>query len=123
MLSSISCVSCEFQVRKRPGMEKVPLLDSIGSRSTAAVGGGSKKTAAGLWAAMSSKLFGGSSGGRAGDNITDACVNGALVSNGASCTIVDGERPTYHVFSLASGHLYERFLKVHSGAWLIGGRP
>jgi hypothetical protein len=96
-------------------MENMPLLDAVGSRESSDKAKKPKK-ASGLWASMSRKLFGSSSSGSiAAPNANGtvvACVNGARVTDGSSCTIVESERPTYHIFSLASGHLYERFLKV-----------
>ena len=88
-----------MQVRKRPGLESVALLDVLG---------GTKKKG-GLWESMSRSIF-----GENGHVIEGpaACVNGASIADGSPCTIVETERPTYHIFSVASGHLYERFLKI-----------
>jgi hypothetical protein len=90
-------------VRKRPGKESTPLLDAVGSRAAAEA---PSKKSGGLWASMKRNLFGGSSAVRSSDS--DAIIDpvGSLPSS------ADDGLPTYHIFSLASGHLYERFLKV-----------
>lgn len=89
----------QLSVRKRAGLEAVALLDALGASK--------QEEGRGLWASMSRSLFGGNASGRPA-----ACVNGRSVADGYPCTIDDAERPTYHIFSVASGHLYERFLKI-----------
>jgi len=83
----------QLQVRRRDGQEKARLLAEDGedihddSAAVTAQGGG------GLWGSISS-FFGGGSG------------DAPAVAN---ATASDGR---LHVFSLASGHAYERFLKI-----------
>ena len=77
-----------LRVRKQAGKEQIPLLDEISQDE--AEGGG--EVGEGVWSSLSNKLFGGAGKG-AGDGEAD-----------------DDE--TVHVFSLATGHLYERLLKI-----------
>ncbi len=84
----------QLLVRKKPGREGESLLSQMGA-AAASPGGDGKGGSDGLLSSISN-LFGGasSSGALPGEEIH-----------------ADG-RPIVHVFSLASGHLYERFLKI-----------
>ncbi|CAM9269568.1 unnamed protein product [Ectocarpus sp. 6 AP-2014] len=94
-------------VRKRPGMEDVGLLEADDGFTASASGdnaaGGGPATA-GIWSRVSAAtenvrgLV-----GLAGDG------DGERVGVGE---VKGGEAERLHVFSLATGHLYERFLKV-----------
>ena len=77
-----------LRVRKRAGKADVPLLDDI-SKVGQGEGGDD-----GLLSSLSKKVFGGSGGG-----------GKALASS-------SDPNETVHVFSLATGHLYERMLKI-----------
>ena len=86
-----------LHVKKLPGMEGVALLSTLGEGGS----GGLVPAAAAAAAAPSllgsiSSLFGG--GGKGGDAGSERAL------------AVD--KPLVHVFSIASGHLYERFLKI-----------
>eukprot|EP01113_Clastostelium_recurvatum_P008329 TRINITY_DN1391_c0_g1_i1.p1 TRINITY_DN1391_c0_g1~~TRINITY_DN1391_c0_g1_i1.p1 ORF type:complete len:1486 (+),score=528.58 TRINITY_DN1391_c0_g1_i1:428-4885(+) len=78
-----------LNVVRRPGMEKEQLLLSDEESKTAGGGGGDP----GLWDSFSN-LWGGDTG-------IPAPPSKARVAN-----------ETIHIFSVASGHLYERFLKI-----------
>jgi UDP-glucose:glycoprotein glucosyltransferase len=81
----------QLTVRKKPGMEKVALLDSISAEhGTEGGSDDATPTPTSLWSSMSRHLFG----------------------NKDNATALTAEKPLIHVFSLASGHLYERFLKI-----------
>jgi len=76
----------QLRVKKRPGMEGAKLLATLGDEGGAQIQQG-EVTASGLWGSVRS-MFGGGSVATANKN------------------------DTIHVFSLASGHLYERFLRI-----------
>jgi UDP-glucose:glycoprotein glucosyltransferase len=96
-LRSFDGASATLLVRKRPGMERKRLLDGDAPAADGGRGRGGAQLAAGeggesLWGKASS-LWSGAAGAR----------------GGAAAADDDGK---VHVFSLASGHLYERFLKI-----------
>jgi UDP-glucose:glycoprotein glucosyltransferase len=100
-------------VRRKPGQERAQLLDpSILSGG----GGGARNKAvkaaqkvqgavAGVW----NSVFGGSDSAAAGSADLAATDANAMVSDPV---LAPRSGETIHVFSLASGHLYERFLKI-----------
>ncbi|CAN0543936.1 unnamed protein product, partial [Ectocarpus sp. 12 AP-2014] len=94
-------------VRKRPGMEDVGLLEADDGFAASASGdnaaGGSPVTS-GIWSRVSAATENvrglvGLAGAGEGEGVGVGEANG-------------GEAERLHVFSLATGHLYERFLKV-----------
>jgi UDP-glucose:glycoprotein glucosyltransferase len=96
-------------LRRRPGMERADVLDDGGERggergdggAAAATGG----TLANAWASVTGLFRGGSSAAGAG---------GRIETHPGAKALADDRRvgETIHVFSVASGHLYERFLKI-----------
>lgn len=94
-------------MRKRPGMEDVGLLEADDGFAASASGdnaaGGSPATA-GIWSRVSA----------ATENVR-GLVGLAGAGEGEGVGVGEekgGEAERLHVFSLATGHLYERFLKV-----------
>jgi len=125
----------QLAVLKRRGKEHVSLLDSIGSVAAATGGDGAAEGAGaaakaggsgggGMWGAMKRTLFGAAApepdaegigageGGAPAANDTAALTAGGIGAGGAPIPSHIGGKPVVHVFSLASGHLYERFLKI-----------
>ena len=88
-----------LNVRRRPEMRGVRLLDSIQDGGDGGGGGGGGDDAS-LWSAMGS-MFGMGEGPASAKKSVDL----AKLPEGKA-------HDTIHVFSLASGHLYERFLKI-----------
>ncbi len=88
-----------LNVRLRPEMRGVRLLDSIQDGGDGGGGGGGGDDAS-LWSAMGS-MFGMGEGPASAKKTVDL----ANLPEGKA-------HDTIHVFSLASGHLYERFLKI-----------
>ncbi|MCO5110351.1 MAG: hypothetical protein M9929_05840 [Burkholderiaceae bacterium] len=80
-------------VRKKAGMESASLLEKLKPEGGGGGGSGGGGGGGELWGAVSRTLFGG---------------GGAEASSEGK----GGEKPLVHIFSLASGHLYERFLKI-----------
>jgi UDP-glucose:glycoprotein glucosyltransferase len=80
-------------VMKRPGKEHIPLLEDKDSSSR---NGGEAEKEGGFWKNLKSSIFGQEEGGE----------KGIVKRRG------DGDDDTIHVFSLATGHLYERFLRI-----------
>jgi UDP-glucose:glycoprotein glucosyltransferase len=74
-----------LKVRKQEGKEGISLLDDINMEASSGEG----PADGGVWSSLSSKLFG-----------------------GAAAKPKNGTLETVHVFSLATGHLYERMLKI-----------
>jgi UDP-glucose:glycoprotein glucosyltransferase len=106
-VKSFADVVHRITVTKRPGMEKVPLLEGgedddsrlayrSGRRRTSAKKKKNKKKQDSSWSSGLSNLFGG------GNN--DAKGNGIVTETKKDDTI--------HVFSLATGHMYERLLRI-----------
>jgi len=89
VLNSFTGANVYVTVQRRPGMEKAKLLVDASSDEAESSGGG------GLWDSLS---------GLVGGKKKEA-EDAVATTNGRS-----GE--TINVFSLASGHLYERFLKI-----------
>jgi UDP-glucose:glycoprotein glucosyltransferase len=89
----------QLRVRKLPGKESEALLSTLDALSGGGGGGGALEITpapaggGGLLGSLARGLFGGGSGGG---------KSGALVE----------AKPVVNVFSIASGHLYERFLKI-----------
>jgi len=88
-----------LSVTRRPAMINARLLDS-GDQADGGGGGGGMEEES-LWSAMGS-MFGGASPEKKKKSVTLAL----------SELPVGKDHDTIHVFSLASGHLYERFLKI-----------
>ena len=82
-------------LERRPGMEREDVLRLDGGGG----GGG------GLWGGIKSLWTGG-----AGGSGTGSSADGVAVGGGEGRFAWRGE--TIHIFSVASGHLYERFLKI-----------
>ncbi|CAM9733036.1 unnamed protein product, partial [Phaeothamnion confervicola] len=126
-------------VRKRKGMENVPLLEDISSKgdATGAAGGGdaaatgvaadavegkgprggppsgrSRKGGGGMWSSLKRGLFGDGDGDAAAATDTARSGGDNGTGSGAVAVGVAGPPETMHIFSLATGHLYERFLKI-----------
>jgi UDP-glucose:glycoprotein glucosyltransferase len=78
-------------VMKRPGKEHIPLLEESSSSSTGRARDSEEKEG-GFWKNLKSSIFG--------------QEGGVVKSEG------NGDDDTIHVFSLATGHLYERFLRI-----------
>ena len=89
LVSDFSGFNALMFVQKRPGMHGVSLLDDD-KQAEAAGGASGDDASSSVLGSLSKWAFGGSAGG-AGGSPDDEMV---------------------HVFSLASGHLYERFLKI-----------
>lgn len=85
----------QLMVTKRPGMESVPLLPAEGDDEQddleASMSGG------GMWSSLTSTLFGSDKANKKQKKVARADEDD------------DG---LIHVFSLATGHLYERFLRI-----------
>ncbi|CAN0100930.1 unnamed protein product, partial [Ectocarpus fasciculatus] len=86
-------------VRKRPGMEDVGLLEP--DDGFAAPAGGENAGGGGIWSKVSA----------ATENVR-GLVGLAGGGKELEAKAEGGEAERLHVFSLATGHLYERFLKV-----------
>ncbi|CAM9206226.1 unnamed protein product [Choristocarpus tenellus] len=101
-------------VRKRPGMEDVNLIQDEQEAKREQKRGGADpphggSAASSLWSSLSSLVgMGGSSKEEEADPTGMAAQNMEVQFVGAGA----GARDRVHVFSLATGHLYERFLKV-----------
>ena len=89
-VTSFEDSSAVLRVRKRRGKEKEPLLEAL--KPDAADADAEGPAAASFFGSLKTTVFGGKPGA--------AAVGG---------------NETMHVFSLATGHLYERFLKVRGG--------
>lgn len=85
----------KLPVRKRPGKEAIPLLDDISAVAIEASSSEGEAESSGMWSKVS-KMFSSTTQGAAGGG-------GQIVAN---------KNETVHVFSLATGHLYERMLKI-----------
>ncbi|KAA0156433.1 hypothetical protein FNF29_01225 [Cafeteria roenbergensis] len=81
----------QLRVRRRPGFESAKLLVEEEEEAAEVALQASQETSRGFWGSVRS-FFGGKAS--------------------ASSTAVAGKDDRIHVFSLASGHLYERFLKI-----------
>eukprot|EP00051_Salpingoeca_urceolata_P013046 m.163143 g.163143 ORF g.163143 m.163143 type:complete len:1611 (-) comp17683_c0_seq2:59-4891(-) len=102
VLNEFSGKFTRITVKRRKGMEKAKLLDDDGSGDDVVVPStdGEADEGTGLWGALS-RAFGSD----------DQPAGSAPVANkGAKAVERSGE--TINVFSLASGHLYERFMKI-----------
>lgn len=93
-ISSFSSPKMMLKVSKQEGMEKEKLYPTA---STASGKHGKKDDDDGLW----SSLFGGKEGGKQKDK-----------QNLDASSLVNEEDGKIHIFSVASGHLYERFLRI-----------
>jgi hypothetical protein len=80
-------------VRKRTGQERSTLLETLGTEQA--------DHNPGFFGSLKKSIFGGDS------SVEDAEAGRRLHADGSVDT-----RPLIHVFSLASGHLFERFLKI-----------
>ena len=96
---SFADVRTSFSVRKRPGMENVQLLDTLPTNED-----GSTDVSTGEDEGMWGKIT----------NIwsTDSNTGGADTSKKYDKDTGEEILDTIHVFSLASGHLYERLLRI-----------
>ena len=114
----------QLTVRKRAGKEAVPLLAPVGAPASdvdaevevAVDAAAAAASSGGVLSSLSRRLFGGSDAAKAAaTHATGAPSSHApLVHVNATAAGSAGvdTRPPLHVFSLASGHLYERFLKI-----------
>jgi Glucosyltransferase 24/Thioredoxin-like domain/UDP-glucose:Glycoprotein Glucosyltransferase len=84
VLRDFSGTIFQLSVKKKPGTEQISLLDTVEE--------GEKSEESSIWSSMKESLFGS--------------------HKESAPTAVQSEKPLIHVFSLASGHLYERFLKI-----------
>ena len=104
----------QLTVAKKAGKEGEPLLLPAATPAPSSGGGGAGDSGGGsgsLLSRLSSSLFGGGSAS-GGKNATQLAAISASTSASASAAGHNDTRPLLHVFSLASGHLYERFLKI-----------
>lgn len=111
----------QLKVRKQPGQEEARLLAGLGDKlddEDEGKSGGS--TGGGLFGAISS-MWGGGSSGDAGKEAKKEKAGAEQAEPGAVQVqelglggVPDGgpDDDRIHVFSLASGHLYERFLRI-----------
>ena len=90
-------------LERRPGMEREDVLRLDPGADRRGGGGG------GLWGGIKSLWTGGSGGSGAGRS-AGSSADGVAVGGGEGKFAWRGE--TIHIFSVASGHLYERFLKI-----------
>eukprot|EP00041_Stephanoeca_diplocostata_P033270 m.1095789 g.1095789 ORF g.1095789 m.1095789 type:complete len:1625 (+) comp24304_c0_seq1:77-4951(+) len=103
VLDSFMGKSLFVTVKKRAGMEQEELLQDDSETD----GNAPTKKAGGLWDSLKS-TFGGQNGN---DDKADATSSGGD-ETAPSTDVTERVGETINVFSLASGHLYERFLKI-----------
>ena len=94
---------------RRPGMEHEDVLEEVshGNEKEGRPGGPGERVL-GWWGAVTSRFFGARDGARSAAAVV---LDSDAASSSASSDTEDALE-TIHVFSVASGHLYERFLKI-----------
>jgi UDP-glucose:glycoprotein glucosyltransferase len=88
-------------VKKRVGMENVQLLDEDSDYAAEAMKEARQQDRKGIWQSLTSML------GHTGDTVASGAATGAVVKH--------SENPDdhkIHIFSLATGHVYERLLRI-----------
>nr|XP_054771675.1 UDP-glucose:glycoprotein glucosyltransferase 1-like [Lytechinus pictus] len=99
VMSSFKAKIVRMKVKKKPGMQDVDLLSGDGAKEeNGGAGGGGG--GGGLWNSISNSISGLTGGGSGG-----VAKKGAETGNGD----LDNQ---LNIFSLASGHLYERLLRI-----------
>ncbi|XP_030838200.1 UDP-glucose:glycoprotein glucosyltransferase 1 isoform X1 [Strongylocentrotus purpuratus] len=103
VMSSFKAKIVRMKVRKQPGMQNVDLLAGDGGKDDngGGAGGGTGGGGGGIWNSISNSISGLTGGGGGGGGGTKG---GAETGN--------GEMEQLNIFSLASGHLYERLLRI-----------
>lgn len=97
-------------VSKRPGKQHLTLLDDLDSSgSSSETKKGSNRGGGGIWKSLSSSLFG-SDVDKFTEEDTAAAANAVVVRTDNHETAAAAEDDRIHVFSLATGHMYERLV-------------